>query len=118
MTRPPLGMSIQKFKDGLWSEVYRDDQTSSTLFRPTDSRPFDVSIQAVGNQFKIDVVDDPNGTPTTYSYGVISDDSGDPILAGSVGLTNWGNGDGNNGACLFALQRQCYKPRYGSVRNS
>ena len=99
-TRPPIGMSVQKFKAGAWSEVYRDTQTSP-VFLPTDSRPFDVSIQAVGSQFKIDVVDDPNGTPTTYSYPLITDGS-DPILAGSVGFTNWGNGEGDNGAVYSA----------------
>ena len=72
------------------------------IFLPADSVPFDVSIQAVGNQFKIDVLADPNGVPQAHSYGLITDGSADPILAGSVGLTNWGNGDGNNGAVYSA----------------
>ena len=96
--RPPVGMSVQKFRNGIWSELFRENQTlNSQLFLPADSVPFDVSIQAVGNQFKIDVLADPNGSPAAYSYPVISDVS-DPILAGSVGFTNWGNGDGSNGA--------------------
>jgi hypothetical protein len=100
-TRPPIGMSVQKYKGGFWSEIYRDTQTSP-VFLPADSVPFDVSIQAVGNQFKIDVLADPNGTPTAYSYPVIADNSGDPILSGSVGFTNWGNGEGGNGAVYSA----------------
>lgn len=102
VTRPPVGMSIQKFRNGVWSEVYSEDQTlGAQRFLPGDSVPFDVSIQAVGNQFKIDVVSDPNGTPIAHSYPLITD-STDPILAGSVGFTNWGNGDGDNGAVYSA----------------
>ena len=100
VTRPPIGMSIQKYSGGVWSEVYRDDQ-ANPIFRPGDSVPFDVAIQAVGNQFKIDVVNNPNGAAQAFSYGIITDSSG-PLLTGSVGLTNWGNGEGDNGAVYSA----------------
>ncbi|MEX2170306.1 MAG: PEP-CTERM sorting domain-containing protein [Pirellulales bacterium] len=99
-TRPPLGMSIQKYSNFTWSEVFRDDQLNPT-FLPQDSVPFDLSIQAVGNQFKIDLINDPNGNAEAFSYDVITD-AVDPILNGSVGFTNWGNGNGGNGAVYSA----------------
>jgi hypothetical protein len=97
--RPPLGMSIQKNDNGTWTQVFTE---TTPKFLPADSVPFDLSVQVVGNAIKIDVLDDPEGTTRAFSYEVV--DASAPILAGSVGFTNWGNGDGGNGAVYSAFR--------------
>ena len=99
--RPPLGMSIQKYSGFLWSEVYRDDP-NNPAFLPGDT-PFDLSVQVVGDTFKIDVLDDPDGEARVISYAPIQDASG-AILNGSVGFTNWGNGGAEGGAIYSAFR--------------
>jgi hypothetical protein len=98
-TRPPLGMSIQKNHNGTWTQLFSE---TTPKFLPGDSVPFDVVVSAIGNSIKVDVLDDPDGASLPVSYDPVVD-STDPILAGSVGLTNWGNGDGSNGAVYSAF---------------
>jgi hypothetical protein len=98
-TRPPLGMSVQKYHNGTWTQVFTE---TTPKFLPADSVPFDVSVQVVGNSIAIDVLDNPDSAPRSVSYDTIVDSSG-PILMGSVGFTNWGNGDGGNGAVYSAF---------------
>ncbi|HEY3393385.1 MAG TPA: hypothetical protein VGK58_11810, partial [Lacipirellulaceae bacterium] len=98
-TRPIAGMSIQKYQNFTWTQVFSE---TSPKFLPQDSVPFDVIISAVGNTFKVDVLNDPDGAAVPISYDPVVD-STDPILAGSVGFTNWGNGDGGNGAVYSAF---------------
>ncbi|MCO6046184.1 hypothetical protein NG895_19980 [Aeoliella sp. ICT_H6.2] len=93
--RAPRGMSIQKNDNGVWSEVYRDDQ-DDPKFLFSDSVPFDVSVTAIGNAIKVDVINDPDGVATPISYAPVVDSSS-PILSGSVGFTNWGSGSQGNG---------------------
>ena len=45
-TRPPLGMSIQKYHNGTWTQVFTE---TTPKFLPGDSVPFDVIVSAVGN---------------------------------------------------------------------
>ena len=94
-TRCPRGMSIQKYDNGVWSELYRDDQMSP-LFLFTEDMPFDVTVNLVGNGIGVQVVNDPNGAATAYSYPLVFDATA-PILTGSVGFANWGNGEAANG---------------------
>lgn len=98
-TRPPAGMSIQKYKHGIWTQVFSETMPK---FLPADSVPFDVIVSAVDSTFKVDVLNDPDGTATTISYGVFVDHT-DPILTGSVGFTNWANGEGGDGAIYSAF---------------
>jgi hypothetical protein len=86
-TRAPRGMSIQKCLNGVWTELYRDDQ-DNPLFDYTPGQLFDVQVDVVGNT--IDVLVTAGGTD--YHYPLVTDSSS-PILAGSVGFTNWGCGD-------------------------
>jgi hypothetical protein len=98
-TRPPLGMSVQKYDNGTWTQVFTE---TTPKFLPADSVPFDVSVQVVGSSIKVDVLENPDGAPRSISYDTIVDSAG-PILMGSVGFTNWGNGDGGNGAVYSAF---------------
>ncbi len=99
--RAPQGMSVQKVKDGVWTELFRDDQ-ENPLFVFTDRTadrdeiPFDLTVRATGNALAIQVIDDPDGAATVIDYPLIVD-TDDPLLSGSVGLTNWGSGDADNG---------------------
>jgi hypothetical protein len=94
-TRAPRGMSVQKVRNGTWTELYRDDTSPLFVYTPaaagttpaTSGFPmFDLSVGAVGNSFKIQVRDQ-NGN--VINYPLITD-SADPILSGTVGLTTWG----------------------------
>lgn len=93
--RAPQGMSIQKCKNGAWSELYRDDQVNP-LFLYGDDVPFDLKVRVIGDTIKVDVINDPDGAATPISWDAVTDSS-NPILTGSVGLTNWGGGDADNG---------------------
>ena len=98
-TRAPRGMSVQKVRNGVWSELYRDDG-SSPLFVPDVATPgttpaspgfpmFDLTVGAVGNALQIQV---RNQAGQVIRYPVIIDNS-DPILSGTVGFHTWGNED-------------------------
>jgi hypothetical protein len=101
-SRAPGGLSIQKVKGGVWSEVFRDDQTmpfftytsAASTAPTTDNTPatgmpmFDLRVIMVGNTFDIEVIDLFNGN-TVKHYPLITDAT-DPLLTGSVGLTTWG----------------------------
>lgn len=93
--RAPKGMSIQKNDNGVWTELFRDDQ-DNPLFLFTEDVPFDVKITVVGATIEVQVIDDPDGAANVINYGPIFDGSS-PILAGTVGFTNWSNGDAGNG---------------------
>lgn len=97
-TRAPRGMSVHKVRNGVWSELYRDD--SNPLFVPavatagtTPASPgfpmFDLSVGVVGNQLKVQV---RKQAGDTIVYPLITDGS-DPILTGTVGFHTWGNED-------------------------
>ncbi|MCC7474744.1 MAG: PEP-CTERM sorting domain-containing protein [Pirellulales bacterium] len=93
-TRSPQGMSIQKFRNGVWSELYRET-TPTFLYSvntvgatPDDAgyQAFDLSVRVVGDKIKVAAKDHNN---VVYTYPIIQDSS-DPILSGSVGLHTWG----------------------------
>lgn len=94
-TRPPRGMSVQKVRNGVWSELYSDDQNNIPFvpsftagLTPATGLPmFDVSVGAVGNSLKVQIRDQGGNV---YNYPLITDNS-DPILSGSVGLHTWGS---------------------------
>ncbi|MBN2022292.1 MAG: PEP-CTERM sorting domain-containing protein [Pirellulales bacterium] len=114
-SRAPKGMSVQKYVvDDLgapiWTELFRDDQ-SDPLFVFTDKIsgseisatnpardeiPFDLKVIVDGNKISVQVIDDPDGAHTVINYPDIFDND-NPLLTGTVGLTNWGSGDGDNG---------------------
>ena len=67
-TRPPRGMSVQKVQNGVWSELYRDDQNRNSLYCRQMAQPpkhqrllaipvFDLSVKAVGNSLRVSVRD-------------------------------------------------------------
>jgi hypothetical protein len=91
-TRAPRGMSVQKVRNGVWTELYRDESlfvyTPGTAGQtPATGLPmFDLSVGAIGNTLKIQVRDHQGNVIT---YPLITDSS-DPLLSGSVGLHSWG----------------------------
>jgi hypothetical protein len=98
-TRPPRGMSVQKVRNGVWTELYRDDQ-AMIPFVPTPATAgttpdtvgfpmFDLKVSAVGNVLAVQVTDHLG---VITSYPLITD-AVDPLLSGSVGLTTWGDTD-------------------------
>jgi len=101
VTRPPQGMSIQK-SDGrsggnpVWTELFRDNQTTPA-FVYTPGTPFDVKAAIVGDTITVQVMQGA----TVVNYATVTDASS-PILTGSVGFTNWGCGDANNGVVFSA----------------
>ena len=93
-SRAPQGLSIQKVQNGVWSEIFRDDQNSPLFIyqngpgNPNTPMPkFDLSVKMIGNTFGIQVIDDGG---TVIDYPLIADNSGTPLLSGTVGLTTWG----------------------------
>jgi hypothetical protein len=94
-TRAPRGMSVQKVRNGVWSELYRDDGAPLFVYTPSPAgsnpetvgfTPFDLSVKALGNTLDIQVIDHL-GNVTAFPLIV---DAGDPLLAGSVGFQTWG----------------------------
>jgi hypothetical protein len=105
---------VQKVRNGIWSELYRDDAAPLFVYTPgpAGSTPanglpmFDLSARAVGNTLSIEVID---ASGTVIKYPVITDTT-DPLLTGSVGLHTWGTDNvyytsygGLNGALLRAI---------------
>jgi hypothetical protein len=94
--RAPQGLSIQKVVNGVWSEVFRDNQASPLFVYQNGtagSNPstsgfpmFDLSVRMIGNTFDIQVVDHLGNV---IDYPLITD-AVNPLLSGSVGLTTWG----------------------------
>jgi hypothetical protein len=95
-TRPPLGLSVQKVQNGVWSELHRDDQNNIPWIYqngPAGTNPstglnmFDLSVKAIGNALDITAIDHLGNS---YNWQVI-DNSVTPILTGTVGFHTWGN---------------------------
>ena len=93
-TRAPTGMSVQKVRNGVWSELYRDDSAPLFVYTPgaAGTTPgaglpmFDLTARAVGNVLTIQVVD---SFGTVINYPLITD-AVNPLLTGTVGLQTWG----------------------------
>ena len=98
-TRAPAGMSVQKLRNGVWTELFRDNQTTPLFSYPqaaANANPstagfptFDLSVLAIGNTLDIRVIDNLGNV---IDYPLIVDGA-DPLLTGSVGLHTWGQGD-------------------------
>jgi hypothetical protein len=96
ITRAPRGLSVQKVRNGVWSELFRDNQDSPTfVYTPgaAGSTPdtagfpaFDLSVKAVGNTLRIQVTDQMGNV---VNYAPIVDNS-NPLLTGTVGFATWG----------------------------
>lgn len=97
--RPAIGMSMQKYQNGNWTEIYSENESPQFVYTPGVA--FDVSVIAEGNTFKIGVVNDPDGAATAINYDPIVD-ANSPLLTGSVGLTSWGQGDVPNRGAEFS----------------
>lgn len=100
-SRAPSGMSIQKVVDGVWTELYRDDQGDVPFVYSLD-QPFDVFVRAHGNTLRVEVIKDPDGAAIKHYYSLVVDGT-DPHLTGSVAFTNWGSGNINNSPKWSAL---------------
>ena len=93
-TRAPRGMSVQKVRNGVWTELYRDDSAPLFVYTPgpagtnpsTGLEMFDLTARAIGNTLTIEVID---SLGNITSYPAITDTT-DPLLTGSVGLHTWG----------------------------
>jgi hypothetical protein len=116
IARAPRGMSVQKVQNGVWSELFRDNQDAPQfLYTPgaagstpntADFPAFDLSVKAVGNTLRVQVTDQM-GNVINYAPIV---DSNNPLLTGTVGFATWGtenvyytNYGGVAGAPLVAL---------------
>jgi hypothetical protein len=96
VTRAPRGMSVQKVRNGVWTELFRDNQDSPLfVYTPgaagtnpdTAGFPaFDLSVKAVGNTLRVSVTDHMGNV---INYPLITDGS-NPLLTGTVGLATWG----------------------------
>jgi hypothetical protein len=113
-SRAPRGMSVQKMRNGVWTELYRDDAAPLFVYTPgpagtnpsTGLTMFDLSARAAGNTLAIEVID---SFGTVITYPLITDTS-DPLLTGSIGLQTWGTDTvyytgygGQNGPLLIAI---------------
>ncbi|MGD9128047.1 MAG: PEP-CTERM sorting domain-containing protein, partial [Planctomycetia bacterium] len=107
-TRAYQGMSIQKCDNGVWSDLYHEDQEDVQFIYTPELRdgdaitqeaiPFDVAVTVVDNAITVQVIDDPNSaTPTVYNYPTVYDNDATYIENGSVGFTAWASGGGING---------------------
>jgi hypothetical protein len=95
-TRAPRGLSVQKVLDGVWTELFRDDQdnplfvyTPGAVGTSPDSAGFpmfDLSVKAVENTLSIQVIDHLGNV---IDYPLIVD-ADSPLLTGTVGLATWG----------------------------
>jgi hypothetical protein len=96
VTRAPRGLSVQKVRNGVWTELFRDNQ-DSPLFLYTvgaaGANPatagfpaFDLSVKAVGNTLRVSVIDELGNA---INYPVIVDNN-NPLLTGTVGFATWG----------------------------
>ena len=94
--RAPRGLSVQKVVDGVWTELFRDDQ-DNPLFVYNVNAPgtnpdidmwvsFDLSVKAVGNTLAVQVIDQLGNV---IDYPLIVD-TDNPLLTGTVGLATWG----------------------------
>jgi hypothetical protein len=93
--RAPRGMSVQKVRNGVWTELFRDDDFAPLFVyspgivgsNPSTGLPmFDLSARALGNTLTIQVIDQFG---TIINYPPIPDTT-DPLLTGTVGLQTWG----------------------------
>ncbi len=94
-TRPPLGLSVQKVRNGVWTELFQDGSFPATKPEGDPLAPdaglemHDLSVRMVGNTMKIQVVDNFG---VVHNYPLITD-ANDPLLTGTAGLHTWGNDD-------------------------
>jgi hypothetical protein len=96
IARAPRGLSVQKVQNGVWTELFRDNQdTPLFVYTPgaAGSTPatagfpaFDLSVKAVGNTLRVSVRDHMGNV---FNYAPIVD-SNNPLLTGTVGLATWG----------------------------
>lgn len=96
ITRAPRGLSVQKVRNGVWTELFRDNQDSPQFVytvgaagstpASADFPAFDLSVKAVGNTLRVQVTDHM-GNVINYAPIV---DSNDPLLKGTVGFATWG----------------------------
>jgi hypothetical protein len=94
--RAPLGLSVQKVRNGVWTELFRDNPvaplfvytpaTAGTTPATAGFPMFDLSVQALGNTLDIQVIDHLGNV---INYPLIADND-NPLLTGTVGLTTWG----------------------------
>jgi hypothetical protein len=92
--RAPRGLSVQKVQNGVWTELFRDNQTSPLFVYQNGGgttpasglRTFDLRVGVLDNQIKVTVRDSAGNV---IRYPIITDNT-NPLLTGTVGLTTWG----------------------------
>jgi hypothetical protein len=95
--RAPQGLSVQKVRNGVWTELFRDDQNAPLFIyangpagatNPANGlNMFDLMVKAEGNTLAIQVTDHLGNV---IDYPLITDAT-DPLLTGTVGFTTWGD---------------------------
>ena len=96
--RAPRGLSVQKVREGVWSELFRENQSNVQFVYTDNSFPavdprhtgfeaFDLSVKAIGNALYVQVTDHLGNV---YNYDPIVD-TDNPLLTGTAGLHTWGS---------------------------
>jgi hypothetical protein len=93
-TRPSHGLSVQKVRNGVWSQLLVDTSyvmavgVDSAQTTPLTGLPMhDLSVKVIGDTIKIQLIDNLG---VLHDYPLITDSS-NPIPSGSVGLATWGS---------------------------
>jgi len=81
---PPVGLSIQKNVNQIYSQIYRDN---SVKYVPVAGVPYDLVAQIASNTLNVFVVADPDGAAQVYNYGPFTISG---VNTGKVGLISWG----------------------------
>jgi hypothetical protein len=85
-TGPAKGLSVQKMVDGVAEEVFVE---TAPQYDPVANIPYDLTAAMIGDRLQLQLVADPTGVATTYSYGPF-DLAGARLSTGKVGLFSWG----------------------------
>ena len=88
---PPVGVSVQKVRDGAWEELWRDERPTSAggfVYDPTGAAgrsAFRVRLACAGDAFTLEIFE-PDTAPATPFYTRSWDDPDAPLLSGAIGL--------------------------------
>lgn len=81
----PVGLSIQKNVNRVYTEIYRDNPVK---YKPVSGVPYDLVASISNNTLQVLVVSDPDGAAQKFSYGPFNI-SGSTVNNGKIGLFSW-----------------------------
>lgn len=84
---PAQGLTVDRMSNGVPVDVFGPDSS----FIATRGRPFDVTLAVTNSTLTLTVVDDPLGTPVTYTFNTdVSPVVLPSVPSGKVGIFSWG----------------------------